>query len=792
MRHTRGGVLADLESVGRAVAVKQHRALWDTNEVGGRTLLLLDVPATLCSQQVKEQLLLDLRPWAFNALSQHANVPLAMLQSLFFISTVQFLLQPRGEPAGPVHIDYQRHQRALAEDSYSFVVYFTAGDSTRFSTEWLRVHHLAAFAPGSAAVVQQRQLADESLYRSWPIAAGDYAIVNGCTPHQVPGVPASAAEPRLCCYFLVSRRHRAVQLQEVWRLPMQADADAEAARKYKKCHVPATPLAHTSILFSPVSRERSASACSPAPVFTLQNRASLTAEEKALMLAIVKQLADEHVMPSDDQAIKFVGRAAAISPRTLRNVQIEWQEHGVLCEPDTAQRGRGSPCHPLSPRNPDAEGVGPTLDEELLLHQLVAQVAAGSNVTSAGLASELQQELPRAKPVSASTVRRWLHALGYSWLRKCFVGGMKPAARAARMRQFILEYATALRDEEAGTAVCVYTDESFLHHHHNTKYGWLRKGCSSVAGDSDGRRLILLHAMTAFGLLAVPDAVGTNWMSEEAQTAEVVFEEVYEDGQDDSDYHNTMNGDKFTMWVRCRLLPAFTALHPGRRMVLIMDNASYHKARDASWVSSSAAQSKKELADQLIGRSVTHITTSDGRRVASHLFDTPACRKADLVAALNAWLEQHPGYNQTVVEKLLNDGGHSIVYTPPYTPEVQPIELLWARVKHSVASQATLNRSIAAVREQVEAAFEAVTKLDCNNLVKHCHDWIDDWLQSDDAGDLQQCRTLGGVIQHLDLLKVVQESHTPQSHGKPAAVSAAVAAPVASASSSTRPLRVRH
>ena len=67
--------------------------------------------------------------------------------------------------------------------------------------------------------------------------------------------------------------------------------------------------------------------------------------------------------------------------------------------------------------------------------------------------------------------------------------------------------------------------------------------------------------------------------------AELVFEEVLEDGQDDSDYHNTMTGAKFVAWLRNRLLPTFAELYPGKKMFLVLDNAAYHKPRDESWVS---------------------------------------------------------------------------------------------------------------------------------------------------------------------------------------------------------------
>jgi len=130
--------------------------------------------------------------------------------------------------------------------------------------------------------------------------------------------------------------------------------------------------------------------------------------------------------------------------------------------------------------------------------------------------------------------------------------------------------------------------------------------------------------MTDSGLLAVPDTVASNWLSEPALTAELVFEEVLEDGQDDSDYHNTMTGAKFVAWLRNRLLPTFAALYPGKKMFLVMDNAGYHKPRDESWVSSSKAQNKHALAHLLLDLGVSQLTTTGAhpRIVPAHRFET--------------------------------------------------------------------------------------------------------------------------------------------------------------------------
>ena len=358
-------------------------------------------------------------------------------------------------------------------------------------------------------------------------------------------------------------------------------------------------------------------------------------------------------------AIKHVAAVEHTSPSTLRLAVEEMESEGTIRSPSSSHRGKGNPAHPLSPHNISECPTGPTLEAELLLHQAVKATVVGAAVTSPALAGDLAAQLGIA--VSPRTVRRWLNQLGYCWQKKKFVGGMKPQARDARIRQFVVEYAEALAAEAHGDAVIVYTDESFIHCHHQTKYAWLRVGDPSVTGDSDGKRLILLHAMTDSGLLAVPDSAGSNWMSEVAQTAEVVFEEVYEDGQDPSDYHNTMNAAKFNAWVKNRLLPTFAAMYPGKKMILVMDNASYHKGRDESWVSCSKAQTKAELADTLIGHDVRELTTADGRKVASHLFNTTSCSKADLLSAVHLWLEHHPGWNKSVVEQLLTDAGHRIV-----------------------------------------------------------------------------------------------------------------------------------
>jgi transposase len=516
---------------------------------------------------------------------------------------------------------------------------------------------------------------------------------------------------------------------------------------------------------------------------------SSTDNARALLHVAVHQ---QHGM-SYDAAIKATAQAELASPHTIRVAVQQFSTNGSLPSPSTAKRGRGNPDHPLHSSN--TEEYGPSFEAELLMHELVhKQKTEGITVTATTIAAEVRARLNIE--VSRRTVGRWLRALGYRWRDKRYVGGMKPQAKNVRIRQFIVEYAAALAEEAAGTAVIVYIDESFIHAHLASRKGWLHPSDPDVIGDVNGTRLIILHAMTENGLLTVPDAIASNWLSEPALTAELVFEEVLEDGQDDSDYHNTMTGAKFISWVRNRLLLTFAKMYPGKKMILVLDNASYHKPRDDSWISASKAMNKHELAHQLLDLGVQQLTTARGSVVPAHRFEADigsgGPSKDDLIAATQLWLDQHPDYNRTVVEQLMHDAGHSLIYTPPFCPEVQPIELLWAKVKRYVADRATHNRSVTEAREQTEQGFEQITKMFCNSIIKHCHDWIDSFLQTDAAEDLKQCDTLAGVIKSLPLLKMAGTTQQHASTISPTPIQRIPPVPAPPSASSARTLRKRH
>ena len=451
-----------------------------------------------------------------------------------------------------------------------------------------------------------------------------------------------------------------------------------------------------------------------------------------------------------DVSIKTAAAAECASPHTLRTALQQYTATGTLPSPSTSHRGRGNPNHPLhSPAEPD-------FDLEICIHRIMHEQIAlkAKHIAVKHIQQQLLEEYRTF--VSIFTLTRWMHELEYTWDDKKFIGSLTPQYRNSRIRSFIWHYAEALRLQRQGTHIIVYLDESYIHALHQMKKGWHPKSGpyrnNETQGDVDtGKRLIIMHAMSKDGMLEVENAVGSNFLHEVTPTAQFVFEAA---SFDDSDYHTTIDGDAFTLWVKNRLLPAFDALYPGKKMIIVMDNASYHKPRDFDWITSYdmdktecvsflKAHRVKEFTAQREGVEVTFKQTQFSKR-SSKTNGAPTVK--ELQQAVKAHLKQHPGINKTRIDKLLQPRGDFIVWTPPFVPEVQPIEMIWGQVKNEVAAQYTLKRTIDMTREQTDDALDRITPAMIQKRIDHCHRWINDFLQSEEAGSLRQFGSLQQLI----------------------------------------------
>ena len=152
------------------------------------------------------------------------------------------------------------------------------------------------------------------------------------------------------------------------------------------------------------------------------------------------------------------------------------------------------------------------------------------------------------------------------------------------MKRFLLEIDEALALEDAGEAIIVYMDESYIHENHASEWGWFKSETDKdgketghyTAMNAKGRRLIIVHAITKDGAVVTRDSNGypieensMKELTESLPTAEMIFKA----GKATGDYHKNMDGHVFNKWLneRCKLV--VDALFPNKKVFLVIDNA---------------------------------------------------------------------------------------------------------------------------------------------------------------------------------------------------------------------------
>ena len=70
------------------------------------------------------------------------------------------------------------------------------------------------------------------------------------------------------------------------------------------------------------------------------------------------------------------------------------------------------------------------------------------------------------------------------------------------------------------------------------------------------------------------------------------------------------------------------------------------------------------------------------------------------------------------IRELIEAAGAFLVFLPPYSPDQNPIELVFAKVKQSLRSLACRTRD--ALWKQMQAVLDQVTPNDAANCYKHC------------------------------------------------------------------------
>jgi transposase len=91
----------------------------------------------------------------------------------------------------------------------------------------------------------------------------------------------------------------------------------------------------------------------------------------------------------------------------------------------------------------------------------------------------------------------------------------------------------------------------------------------------------------------------------------------------------------------------------------------------------------------------------------------PALNDGDIVIMDN--LQSHKAAG---VKEMIEAAGATVQYLPPYSPDLNPIENMWSKVKQHVRSAAA--RSFETLQTAVWSALDRVTHEDCAGFFRHC------------------------------------------------------------------------
>lgn len=260
---------------------------------------------------------------------------------------------------------------------------------------------------------------------------------------------------------------------------------------------------------------------------------------------------------------------------------------------------------------------------------------------------------------------------------------------AARQR-----YLRRKRENRKGTGTIrpeIYFDESYINKNHSNDFTWYfeEDGPLVQKPTGVGERLIIINAITKDGW--VPNAKLT-----------------YKSTKKTGDYHGQVNYELFSKWFQEKLLPNIP-----KNSLIIMDNAPYHNV--LSPCSAPISSSKKEDIRRWLAKNNTPVSDD--------------CLKPEMVELLNK-MAPTPTY---AIDVIAEQAGHEVLRTPPYHPELQPIETCWGIVKNQVARNCDF--TMANLILQLDEAFDSITAKTCRGLVKKIREVEDDFWTFDASLD---------------------------------------------------------
>lgn len=91
----------------------------------------------------------------------------------------------------------------------------------------------------------------------------------------------------------------------------------------------------------------------------------------------------------------------------------------------------------------------------------------------------------------------------------------------------------------------------------------------------------------------------------------------------------------------------------------------------------------------------------------------PSLRPGDTI-----YLDNLGTHHSKKITNFLDEKGVHYEFLPPYSPDFNPIEMLWSKIKDILRSMGI--RTKESLKAGIEAAFKLITRNDCRGWFKHC------------------------------------------------------------------------
>lgn len=242
---------------------------------------------------------------------------------------------------------------------------------------------------------------------------------------------------------------------------------------------------------------------------------------------------------------------------------------------------------------------------------------------------------------SVMSVWRILKNMGYRWKKTKTNKHLLMESQDVSYKRFV--YLKKLQQFRRDNRPIVYTDESYIDSAHVSGKGWSDGSRAGIAAPiSKGQRLIFLNAGGEMGF--IPNCL-TMWKASKKT----------------GDYHDNVNSETYAKWLQEKLIPN---LPP--KSVVVVDNASYHNKQLNKCPSSSSTKAVMQAWLQ-----------------ENQIAFSQSMLKIELLELIK---RHKPVNTRYVIDDILTAHGHDILRLPPYHPELNAIELIWADVKNWVAA----------------------------------------------------------------------------------------------------------